>query len=161
MLAQNQEKSSTTLREIIINIINKRTGAVSYSEIAGVIQANYSRNDGKPIKPRFIQQVIRGMVDDHTLVYDTVKNAKSPNRYYRVVGNPSRPMTNNVFLSENPPVINQPKKTSTPPVAIDPDEWLRDLNIPKSKLKPIAGRKQLEAYLAQRELEKATKEVWA
>ncbi|TXH71310.1 MAG: hypothetical protein E6Q83_03655 [Thiothrix sp.] len=161
MIAQTQEKSAKTLREIIIDIIAKRTGAVSYSEIAGVIQANYSRNDGKPIKPRFIQQVIRGMVDDQTLVYDTVKNAKSPNRYYRVAGNPARPMTNNVLLSENPPVISQPKKPAPPPVAVDPDEWQRDLNIPKSKLKPIAGRKQLEAYLAQRELEKAMKEVWA
>lgn len=160
MIAETPKKSST-LREIIINIIANRTGAVSYSEIAGVIQANYSRNDGKPIKPRFIQQVIRGMVDDHTLVYDTVKNTKSPTRYYRVAGLPARPMTNNVFLSENPPVISQPKKPAQPPVAVDPDEWLRDLNIPKSKLKPIAGRKQLEAYLAQRELNKVLKEVWA
>lgn len=156
----NNPSTNCTMRDIILEIIRCRTGAVSYQEIAGVILANWQRNDGNPIKSRLIQQVIRTLIDEHVLTFEEIKTKSTgaaPFRYYSIVKEPSRKLDRTVKLSEKVSTPTVPKKIQP---AVDPDDWLRDLNIPKSKLKPIAGRKEVEALFEVKRLRKATSEVW-
>ena len=144
------------MRQIILGIIAVRKMPVGYAEIAGVIRANWRRIDGKPIKDRLIGQVIKALSDENVLTFVVIKGS----RYYRVIGKDTRTVYRCNLLEPIAKPTHKPAPKITTP--INTDEWLADLNVPKSSIQSFTrDRRPLENFLAERELRRKTVEVWA
>ena len=96
-IAQNTEK---TLREVIIDIIAKRTGGASFNEILTVMNNYWKRTDGKSLAKVSVSNHLSKMTTSGVLRFEE-RPSKRPGgkiRYYILDHLPTEPDTSKLTL---------------------------------------------------------------
>lgn len=100
MLAETPEKSVKTLREVIIDIIAKRTGGAPLNEILTVMNNYWSRVDGKALTNASVSNHLLKMTKSGVLRFEE-RPAYRPGgkiRYYYLNNLPTEPDTSKLTL---------------------------------------------------------------
>lgn len=86
MIAETQEKSVKTLREVIIDIIAKRTGGSCFDEILTVMRNYWVREDGKEITNSCVSNHLLRMTANKVLTYEERPSTRPGGsiRYYHL-----------------------------------------------------------------------------
>ncbi len=104
MITQTQEKSASnatkTLREVIIDIIAKRTGGVAFHEIITVMRNYWVRADGKEITNASVSNHLLKMVESNVLIFEERSSTRpgGKTRYYSLNKIPTDPDTSKLTL---------------------------------------------------------------